>query len=229
MIFGVNIVYLLILVAVSLGFILGVRALQKAVLSELSRTLYEENDPGRYASMLNSRYLFLVLRRGTVALLRLDGALFAASADAVWQACAVLDSAKLKQEERLNWYQKALSFAVMQADEQHAKDYLDRIVSFLERESNEELKAIRAEAGQLYGVYMEKNTGLISELEETAAGCDGARLGVVLYRLAKLYHFAGDEAGAARRLKKAVVHLRNSPWLDVAERALLDPSVLDVE
>lgn len=229
MLFGINVVYLLILVAVSFGFVFGVRALQKTVLAELSRTLYVEKDAERYALMLNSRLLFLVLRRGTVALLRLDGALFSGSADAVWEACAIPDNIKLRPEERLNWYQKALSFAVMSGDGRRAEDYLARIERLLEKETDESLKAIRAEARQLYGVYIQKDTSLIEKLEEEAAGCGDARLGLLLYRLAKLYHFTGDDAKAVSLLKKAALHLRNSPWLDTAERALSDTSVLEAE
>ena len=229
MLFGINIVYLLVLVAVSLGLILGIRALQKSALAELSQTLYIENDPERYARMLNSRFLFLVLRRGTLALLRLDGALFSGSSDMVREACAKLEGIKLKPEERLNWYQKALSFAAMQADEQQTELYLTRIERFLEKEPDKGLQAVCAEARLLYGVYIKRDTALIPALEDDASAYSGQRLGIVLYRLAKLYHFAGDDDKAAERLKRAVRNLDNSPWLDVAERALRDPSVLETE
>ena len=229
MLFGINVVYLLILVAVSFGLIFGLRALQKSALAELSETLYAKNDPERYARMLDSRFLLLVLRRSTVALLRLDGALFAGSADAVWEACGILDRVKLKPEERLNWYQKVFSFSVTQMDKQRAEEYLALIERFLERETDDALSAVRNDARQLYGVYIEKDTALIAVLEEAAALYSGARLGLILYRLAKLYHFTGDNAKAAARLEKAIPNLKGSPWLDVAERALGDPSVLEVE
>lgn len=230
MVFGVNLIYLLILVAVSLGLILGTRALQKSALAELSHTLYVDNDPETYARMLNSRFLSLVLRRGTVALLKLDGALFSGVPAAVWEVCALLEGIKkLKQEERLNWYQKALSFAVMRTDKQHAEAYLTRLVRFLEKEPDESLKAIVKEAKQLYGVYIEKDAALIDELEKDAAVFDGARRGLVLYRLAKLHHFEGDDEKAAGLLNEAAAGLKGNPWFDVAERALADHSVLDTE
>ena len=229
MLSGINVVYLLILVAVSLGLIFGLRALQKSVLAELSAALYEENDPARYAEMLDSRFLFLVMRRSTVALLRLDGALFSGSGDAVWEACGILDGIRLKQEERLNWYQKALSFAVTRGDKQNAEIYLTRIDRLLEKEPDESLKAVRADAGRLYGVYIQRDTSLIAEIEGDVASLSGTRLGLELYRLAKLYHYAGDDDKAADALKRAAHELKGSPWLEVAGRALLDPEVLETE
>jgi tetratricopeptide (TPR) repeat protein len=229
MVFGINVIYLLILVAVSLGLIFGMRAMQKSVLAELSRTLYIENDPVRYARMLNGRFLFLILRRSTIAIMRLEGAQFSGSADAVWEACSILDGIKLRKEERLNWYQKALSFAVIQMDRQHAKDYLTRINRFLEKEPDKALQAVNAEASRLYGIYIDRDTGLIAELEKEAAVYSGAKLGIVLYRLAKLHHFAGDDAKAADCLKRAYKNLENNPWQDVAGRAMRDLAVLEVE
>jgi len=229
MLFGINVIYLLILVAVSLGLILGLRLMQKSVLAELSHTLYEENDTDRYMRMLSSRRLVLVLRRSTLALLRLDGALFIKSADAVWEACDILDKTKLRPEERLNWYQKAFSFAVTQPDEQKAKDYLGRIDRLLEKEPDKVLQSVRTDAKLLYGVYIDRDASLIEVLEKETAALSGPKLGIVLYRLAKLYHFSGDDKKAKDRLKQAVTNLQTSPWLDVAERALRDPSVLDSE
>lgn len=229
MLFGINVVYLLILVAVSLGLIFGMRALQKAVLAELSRTLYEDNDPDGYSRMLESRLILLVLRRGTVALMRLDGALFSGSPDAVNAACANLEGIKLKPEERLNWYQKALSSAVVHGDGNNAKLYLERIEALLEREPDASLQAVCAEARQLYGVYILRDVSLIGALEKESGSLSGARLGIVLYRLAKLHHFAGDDANSTSRLKAAIPCLNGSAWLDVAERAMDDLSVLEYE
>ena len=227
--FELDIVYLLILIAVSLFFIIGLRALQKYALAELSKTLYEKNDPERYMQMLNSRFLVMVFRRNTIAMLRLDGALMSGSADTVWDTCSLLMTIKLRQSERLNWYQKAMSFAVTISDNKRAKEYLDLIDDFLEKESDQALQDVRTEAHLLYGIYIKKDTSLIPILESSRTTCKDSQLGLILYRLAKLYHYAGDRAKSIERLDAAIGHLDNSPWLDVAKRARIDTVVLESE
>lgn len=227
--FKLDVVYLLILVAVSLLFIFVLRALQRSALNELSRTLHVDNDPDRYQNMLQSKRLSFVLRRSTVALLQLDGYLYADDAKGVWAACEELEQMRLRQVEKLNWYQKALSYAVTGGDKKRAKDYLGRMQQLLEQEKDSELQAVLKDAELLVGVYIDKNTRLIPKLEKLAQKQEGNQLGLTQYRLAKLHHFDKNDEKAVQYLQKAQQNLEGTVWSQVVRDALEDTTVLEAK
>ena len=75
--------YLLMLMVIAVLVLYLLRTAQKTAMAELNRVLVQQNDPVRYLEMLGSPRLKLVLRPGTLALLRLDGVLAAGDEAAV--------------------------------------------------------------------------------------------------------------------------------------------------
>lgn len=224
---NIDVVYLLILVAISMLLLFLMRALQRSALQELSRTLYEQGDEQRYLQMLDSKRLSVVLRRSTVALLRLDGHIYADDADGVWDSCAQLEGLRTKQAEKLNWYQKALAFAVSKGDKKRAKEYYGRLQTLLEKEKDPGLQAVLEDAKLLVGVYIDKNTRLVPKLEKLAKEQEGNQLGLTQYRLAKLYHFNKEDKKAAQALRAAQDNLAGTVWLPVVRAAINDSKVLE--
>lgn len=226
--FNLDIKFLFLFIAISMGILLLMRALQRAALAELARVLYEQGDAGQYMRMLDSGRLTVVLRRSTVLLLKLDGYIYQEDADGVWATCDALEQARrLRPAEKLNWYQKALAFAVTKGDKKRAKDYYERLQTLLENEKDESLRQVLADARLLVGVYIDKNTRLIPQLEKLAKTQEGNRLGLTQYRLAKLYHFDNNDAQALQYLKQAQQNLTGTVWLPVVRDALQDTTVLE--
>lgn len=224
-----NVPYLLILMGVSVGVILLLWLAQRLALKRLSKALYGRGDVAAYNAMLDKLPYRLVLRRATAGLLRLEGAIFSGDAEAVWQAAERLEDLRLKPGEKLSWYRKALAFAVTTGDGRRARQYLERLQALLQNEKDPKLREILDDAQLLVGVYVERDTALAGRLRELAGRQQGGRKGLTLYRLAKLYHFAGKPETAAACLREAMDNLEGSAWRQVAARALEDPAILEVE
>lgn len=228
--FNINLPYLLVLVGISVGAILLVYFAQKAALKKLSHTLYQNEDIAGYNRLLGSLPYRLVLRRATIGLLRLEGAIYTKEEAAVWQAAARLEQLKrLKPGERLNAYQKTLSFAVTAGNAPRAHTALQKLEALLANEKDDRLQAVLADARLLVGVYINKDVGLLSDLRALEEKQTGQRKGLTQYRLAKLYHFAGKPQTAQKCLEGAVENLAGNPWQAVAQAALEDDAVLEAQ
>ncbi len=219
--------YLALMIGLVLGILLLLRASQKGALTMLAQTLYRDGNVKKYLAMLDSRSLYLVLRKSTLALLRLEGHVRAGDVPGVAADEAVLNTIKLRPGERLEFYQRVMSFYLSRAEYEKGRNYLGKLENLLEKEPDEKLRAILADARVLVGVYADRDTALIPALEGQEKTQSGGQKGLTQYRLAKLCHFGGDETGAAVWLKKAAVNLTNTPWQPIVAAAQKNPRVLD--
>lgn len=218
----INVIYLLIMVAVAVVILAVLRMGQRAVLRELADVLYRQNNPGKYLNMLESGRLKIVLRRGTIALLRLDGYSYAGDKARFEAAAAVLGTMKQRPEERLSFYRKGLDFAVLCSDAAQAEEYLGRLDQLLAREQDPKLCDILADAHLLVGVHIRYDLSLIPRLEALATEQQGHQKGITCYRLANLYHVAGDDVSSERSLEQAGELLKSTAWQDLIDRARSD-------
>ncbi len=218
--------YLALMIALALGLLLLLRAAQRGALEELARTLARGDTEG-YLAMLDSRRLALVLRRSTLALLRLEGHIRLGDAAAVAADEAQLGRLRLRPEERLDYSRKAMSFHLTRGDYAAGRAQLSKLETLLERESDEKLRDILADARLLIRVYADRDVSLIPALERQEAAQSGAQRGVTQYRLAKLCHFAGEEARADGWLKKAGENVAGTAWQPIVAAAIRDHGVLD--
>lgn len=145
---GFSLLYLILMVALVVGILLLLRSAQKGALEELGRAL-GRGDVAAYLAMLQSRKLGLVLRKSTLALLRLEGHIRAGDAAAVAADRKTLEGMRLKPEERLTYLQKCLCFFLAWEEEDTAKDCLREMEKLLEKEPDEKLKATLETARQL--------------------------------------------------------------------------------
>ncbi|MEG2120247.1 MAG: hypothetical protein RRY53_07800, partial [Pseudoflavonifractor sp.] len=176
---------------------------------------------------LKSRRLGFVLRKSTLALLRLEGHIQAGDAAGVAADGAALDAMRLRPEERLEYEQKSMSFLLARGDYEGARACLAKLEKLLEREPDEKLREILADARLLIGIYADRDVTLIPVLEEQAAVQKDNQRGVTCYRLAKLCHFDGADGRAEDWLRQGLPLLRGTPWEPVMTAALGDRRVLD--
>ncbi|HWS42107.1 MAG TPA: hypothetical protein VN421_03355 [Pseudoflavonifractor sp.] len=218
--------YLALMIALVLGILLLLRTAQRGALEELARTL-ARGDVDRYLAMLGSRRLSLVLRRSTLVLLRLEGHIRAGDASAVAADEKRLEQMRLRPGERLEYFQKAMSFHLSRGEYAAGREYLSKLEALLEREPDEKLRDILADARLLIHIYADRDVSLIPVLERQEAAQSGGQRGVTQYRLAKLCHFTGEGARADAWLKKAAQNVAGTAWQPIVETALRDHSVLD--
>ncbi len=195
------------------------------------RRLYQQ-DVGLYLERLeHNRRLALVFRKSVLLLYRLEGYMKLGDDTAIRQIIAQLDQMRLQPRDELLFLQDRLSFFVSAGDWDEARASRDALVSFLQKtkaDRQERYQKVIADADQIIGVYVDRDTSLIPALRTQAADtADPVQRGVLQYRLAKLYHFAGDGDMRQVYLKRAAKNLKNTYYAVMIKEAQEDPSVLE--
>lgn len=145
---GFSLLYLILMAALAAGILLLLRFAQKGALEELGATL-ARGDLDKYLAMLESRKLSLVLRKSTLALLRLEGHIRAGDAKAVAADEEALRATRLKPGERLTCLQKSLCFHLAWEEQGRARDCLGEMEKLLEKEPDDKLRTALETARQL--------------------------------------------------------------------------------
>lgn len=145
---GFSLLYLVLMVALVVGILFLLRSAQKGALEELGTTL-AQGDVDKYLAMLESRKLSIVLRKSTLALLRLEGHIRAGDTKTVAADEEALRAMRLKPGERLTYLQKSLCFHLAWGEQGRAKDCLGEMEQLLEKESDEKLRSALLTARQL--------------------------------------------------------------------------------
>lgn len=225
-----QVVYLLILVAISIATLATLRTAQKAASEELGDVLHRQGDARRYLRMLQSGRLKLIFRKSTLLLMNLDGLLELRDAAAVSLVFSEAESGKIRfrPEERLYLEQRRMDWAVQSGDGRTARQALKAMETLLGQAKDAKPRAVLADARLLEGVYIEKNTGLIPELRGLEAKQAGAMRGVTRFRLAKLFWFGKNEKEALSYLSLAGADLAGTAWEARVRQASEDPTRLEV-
>lgn len=219
--------YIVLVTVIIIGILLVLRKLRTLAVAELRRTLYDEHDPVRYLAMLDSRSLPIVLRRGTIELMRLEGLLYTSDTERTRQTIERLAGIRLPRAERLDYLERCLSFYLQTGENDRAVDCYKQIDALLENEPDEQLKQIRNEARLLVDIYVSHDTSLIKTLIEKSKHQRGAMLGITEYRIAKLYHYRKDDTEAKKYLADAAGRLAGTSWQSIISDALADQTVLE--
>ena len=193
------------------------------------RRLYQQ-DVALYLERLeHNRRLKLVFRKSVLLLYRLEGYMKLGDNQMIRQIIAQLDQMSLQPRDKLLFLQDRLSFFVSTWDEARASR--DSLVSFLHKSKADrqaQYQKVIADADQIIGVYVERDTSLIPALRAQAADtADPVQRGVLQYRLAKLYHFAGNVEMRQVYLKRAAKNLQNTYYAVMIKEAQTDPTALE--
>ena len=220
-------VLLMILVFIALYLLSLARAQSERELRALLR-----RDPRLYIERLeNNRRLKLVFRPAVLLLYKLEGYMSLNDDGKCRELIAKLDGMKLQPRDRLQFYQTKLSFYAYAGDGEQAKATLTQLEDFLHKSGADEVdqyKKLLRQARQIVAVYVDKDISMLPKLQRQAAATkDGADRGLLQFRIAKLSHYAGNEAQAEVYLNRAAKNLKNTAYSVIIDSALEDHSVLE--
>lgn len=219
-----------VMMALVFALLRGLSALREQAEREL-RALYQRDVDVYLERLENNRLLALVFRKSLLLLYRLEGYMKLGDDEKIRHTIAQLDRMKLPPRDRLEFYQQRLSYFASAGDAEQARASRDALAAFLKSSKADRLEryqAMRRDADQIVSVYADRDTSLIPALREQAAQtADPVQRGVVQYRLAKLYHFAGDGDMVQVYLKRAGKNLQKTVYAVMIEEALKDNSALE--
>lgn len=224
---SIDTVYLLILVFGTFVLMRLLQSAQRSTLTRLQDALYRQNNPKKYLQMLQSRWMGLVFRKGTLLLLELDGRQLIddiAGLKELYDKAAVT---RMNKNEKLDMYLKLFNYYIKTGENEQARSLYSCIELLLKNEKNEKLKTIRLDAKLLLGIYVEKDINLIPTLNEQLLKQSGSMQGMTGYRLAKLCWYANEKEKALDYLNIAKEKLAGTAWEPIILLAINQPDILD--
>lgn len=227
---GWLIVLTIVMTALVFAGLWGLSVLREQAEREL-RLLYQQNVELYLERLEHNKLLGLVFRKPVLLLYRLEGYMKRGDEGAIRRTIAQLDRMNLPPRDRVQFYQQRLSFFAWAGDGEQARASRDALAAFLKKSKADRVERYQAmlrEADQIVSVYVDRDTSLIPVLREQAGQAAGpVQRGVLQYRLAKLYHFAGDGDMAQIYLKQAGKNLQKTVYEVMIEAALEDHSALE--
>ncbi len=208
----------------------GLSALRRQAEREL-RVLYQRDVDLYLERLEHNRLLGLVFRKPALLLCRLEGYMKKGDSEKLRETIAQLDRMRLPPRDRVQFYQDRLSYFASVGDAGEARASRDALAAFLKRskaDRQEKYRRMLEDADQIIAVYLDRDASLLPRLREQAAGAsDPTQRGILQYRIAKLFHFAGDQDMVAVYLKRARKNLQNTYYEVMIKEAMEDPSTLD--
>lgn len=181
----------------------------------------------------NNRRLRWLYRKSILLLWKLDCYLALGEDGKARQTIEQLRKAKLEPMDKLELYQKEISFFATSGDGERAKKACDDLKTFLKEAGADKEKhyaAILDEAEIIIGVYVDRNTGLIKKLIGRAEHTkNDIQRGVIQYRIAKLCRFKGDEEMMRTYLNRAAKNLKGTYYEPILDAAKTDPGILEIK
>ena len=180
----------------------------------------------------NGRLKWL-FRKPVIALWKLDCCLALGEDEQIRQILGQLRAMKLEPQDKLELYQREISFYATSGDGARAKAARDDLKRFLKDAGADQEKkyaAIMEEADMIIGVYVERNTGLLKKLIGRAEHTkNDVMRGITQYRIAKLCWFKKDEEMMRTYLSRAEKNLKDTWYAPVIAQAKIDPSILETK
>ena len=181
----------------------------------------------------NNRRLKWLFRKPVLLLWKLDCFLALGEDGKARHTIGLLRDSKLEPLDKVELYQKEISFFATSGDGERAKKAYEDLKSFLKEagaEKDRHYGAILEEAEMIIGVYVDHNTGLIKKLIGRAEHTkNNVMRGVTQFRVAKLAWFKGDTELMEIYLNRAGKNLKNTFYEPVIEAAKSDPKILETK
>ena len=225
----------LLFAGMSLGIFLLLR-LQVMLRDSMAATIRSliHQDPALCLERLeNNGRLKLLYRRPILLLWKLDCYLALGEDGKACHTIETLRKMKLEPLDKVELYQKEISFFATSGDGERAKKACADLKAFLKEAGALEDKhysAILSEAELIIGVYVDHNVGLIKKLTGRAEHTKNDLMrGITQYRIAKLAWFKGDEALMHTYLNRAAKNLKGTMYEPIIEAAESDPKILEIK
>lgn len=227
--------WVLIFAGMSVAMFLLLR-LQVALREQMARTVRTllVQDPKLCLERLERNWRLKWLFRKPILLLwKLDCFMALGEDGRARQTIGLLRKAKLEPMDKLELYQKEISFFATSGDGERAKKACADLKDFLKEAGADKEKhyaAIMEEAEIIIGVYVDHNTGLIKKLVGRAEHTKHDIMrGITQFRIAKLAWFKGDTEMMELYLNRAGKNLQNTLYAPIIEAAKADPRVLETK
>lgn len=225
--------WVLIFLGMSLAMFLLLR-LQVALRDQMAkniRALLARNPALCLERLEHNRRLKWLFRKPILLLWKLDCYMALGEDGKARQTVGLLRDAKLEPMDKLELYQKEISFFATSGDGERAKKACDDLRAFLKEagaNKDKHYASILEEAELIIGVYVDHNTGLIKKLVGRAEHTKNDIMrGITQFRIAKLAWFKGDTEMMELYLNRAGKNLKNTAYMPIIEAAKEDPGILE--
>jgi len=181
----------------------------------------------------NNKRLGLIFRKPLMLLLKLDGYMKTGDDDRIREIISQLDGIKLEPRDKVEYYQKRMSFFVSVGEAEQAKASFEKLREYLHSVKADEVDSYREiieEGQEIIRVYLDRDTTYMNRLLHKAKGTEHPILrGVMYFRLAKLAHFKGDDREREKYLALAAETLVGTEYEEIINRARLAPEILETK
>lgn len=206
--------------------------LREELQAELDRLL--KTAPAIAAERLeNNRRLRVLFRRPVLELMKLDSYLSLGDDEKSLRQIELLEKLKLEPRDKLELYQRAVSFFAETGNGERAKEYCGRLRNFLKKNKAENVQpyaSVYEEAELIIGVYVDRDTSLIKKLIGRAQHTKNDIMrGITQYRVAKLAYFDGNAELMMTYLERAAKNLKGTAYETIIAAALKDPEILETK
>lgn len=191
-----------------------------------------QTDPALCAERLkHNRKLKLIFRKPILTLWKLDAYMALGEDAKAAETIKALDRMRLEPHDKLEFYQKRLSYYAAAGNYAEAKASRDSLKAFLRQMKADKIAPyaeILSEADLIFGIYIEHNTALIPKLIGRASHTKNDIMrGITQFRIAKLAYFKEDADLMHTYLSRAAKNLHGT-WYDaIIEEAMENPSILE--
>ncbi len=219
--------------AVLVFFLLQFQAAMREHMTGTIEALLRQNPRLCLERLDHNRRLKLLFRKPVMELWRLDAYMALGEDDKARQTISSLRGMKLEPRDKLELYQKELSFFASCGEGELAKKARDDLKAFLKEAGADKEKnyaAILDEADIIIGVYVDHDTGLLKKLVGRAEHTkNDVMRGITQYRIAKLAWFKGDAGMVQTYLSRAGKNLQGTWYDPIIEAAKVDPRILETK
>ena len=222
-----------VLMAGGVFFLLRLQVMLRDQTARTIQTLLHR-DPGLCLERLDHNQRLKWLYRKPILLLwKLDCYLALGDDGMARKTIRQLRESKLEPMDKLELYQKEVSFFATSGDPACAKKACADLKNFLKEagaDRDKHYAAILDEAELIIGIYVDHNTGLIKNLIGRAEHTkNDVMRGILQFRVAKLAWFKGDADLMRTYLNRAEKNLQNTLYAPIIQAAKEDPAILETK
>lgn len=225
-IYGVYFLSAMVLIFLFNRFLLTVR---NKTSQKLDQLLLQQRNYFLYQELLKNKRLRLVFSKSQIHLLRLKGYMLEGNDEKILDTVQVLDKSRLRAYVKVDYLLKRFTYFIDVLDKDESRKSLDMLETMASKiKDNQELDEFLKEAKLTYQIYIDRNTNLIPTLKKMIINSKNEKIiGVLYYRLAKLYYFNGQSKEVDIALKNAETLLKGTYYMDVIKLAKENKRTLD--
>lgn len=213
--------------------LLRVQVMLRDQMAVTIRTLLQQDPALCLERLENNRRLKLLYRKPILLLWKLDCYMALGEDGKARHTISELRKAKLEPQDKVELYQREISFFATSGDGDSAKKACADLKAFLKEagaDKDKHYAAILSEAELIIGVYVDHNVTLIKKLTGRAEHTKNDIMrGITQYRIAKLAWFKGDTELMQTYLSRAAKNLQGTTYAPIIAQAQQDPSILETK